>query len=264
MRNDIVVPAVLAAALFLVPGGAVALDRWEGDLLEDSAATANFIVPGAKQVHDLEGLAILTDADWIRIPRSNFHSFEARVTASTFLWNVGASCASCPSLDRVDATASVLTPGTSGGAGAVVARWIDTPGGSNDQFLRVLAPTGIGLGSLAGYEVELVQTSLAVPRWNNNATQVTVYLVQNHGTAAVSGNMYFFDANGTLLHTQPFTIPGHGVEVFNTATIPALNGQSGAAIVAHTGAAGTIAGKGVALEPGTGFTFDTPFIRVTN
>jgi hypothetical protein len=219
------------------------------------------MMPGASQLHDLESTIVLADSDWIRIGRNNYHSFEARVTASTFLWNISGGCATCPSFDRVDAAGAVLTPAVPVAPGASVIRWLDLPGGPNDQFLRMAVPPLQVLGILTGYEVELVDTSYAVPRWNNNATQVTVYLVQNPGSVAVSGNVYFFGPAGNLLHTHPFTVPPRGLDVFNTAGITALANQSGSALVAHTGPAGSIAGKAVALEPATGFSFDTPFLR---
>jgi hypothetical protein len=267
MKNDLAgslaASAFVAATLFVSPAPAAA-DRWEGDLLEDGSGTSNFLMPGDTQEHDLESTIILADNDWIRIGRNNYHSYEARVTETTFALNINGACAICPAFDRVDAAGTVLTPSVGAAAGAGVIRWIDAPGGSADQFLRISVPPLQILGILSGYQVELTDTSYAVPRWNNTSTQVTVYLIQNHGSAAVTGNVYFFGPTGTLLHTQPFTIAAHGIEVFNTAGIPALAGQSGAAIVAHTGAAGTLAGKAVALEPGTGFTFDTPFVRNTN
>lgn len=266
MKNDLVssfTAAAFVAALFVSPTRAAA-DRWEGDLQEDGAGTSNFMMPGDTQEHDLESTIVLADSDWIRIPRNNYHSFEARVTETTFALNINGTCATCPGFDRVDAAGTVLTPSVGAAVGAGVIRWMDTPGGSADQFLRISVPPLQILGILSGYQVELVDTSYAVPRWNNTATQVTVYLIQNHGAASVTGNVYFFGPTGTLLHTQPFTVPARGIEVFNTASIPALANQSGSAIVAHSGAAGTLAGKAVALEPGTGFTFDTPFVRNTN
>jgi hypothetical protein len=45
--------------------------------------------------------------------------------------------------------------------------------------------------------------------------------------------------------------------VFDTSSIPTLAGESGSARVAHFGGVGALAGKAVALEPSTGFTFDT-------
>jgi hypothetical protein len=39
-----------------------------------------------------------------------------------------------------------------------------------------------------------------------------------------------------------------------------LPGQSGTITVAHDGRYGDLAGKGVALEPSTGFSFDSPMV----
>ena len=48
------------------------------------------------------------------------------------------------------------------------------------------------------------------------------------------------------------------VRLVSTATVAALSGQSGSVTVAHDGPFGAIAGKAVALEPATGFAFDSP------
>jgi hypothetical protein len=45
--------------------------------------------------------------------------------------------------------------------------------------------------------------------------------------------------------------------VLNTATVPGVNGVSGAITVAHDGRYGDLTGKTVALEPATGFSFDS-------
>jgi hypothetical protein len=44
----------------------------------------------------------------------------------------------------------------------------------------------------------------------------------------------------------------------NTATLPRLQGTSGSMTVSHDAPHGVLAGKAVALEPATGFTFDSP------
>jgi len=46
--------------------------------------------------------------------------------------------------------------------------------------------------------------------------------------------------------------------VLNTSTLPALQGQAGAITISHDGRYGALQGKAVAVEPATGFTFDTP------
>jgi hypothetical protein len=48
--------------------------------------------------------------------------------------------------------------------------------------------------------------------------------------------------------------------VVSTVSLPALIGQAGSIRVAHDGRYGDLTGKAVALEPATGFTFDTPVV----
>jgi hypothetical protein len=52
-------------------------------------------------------------------------------------------------------------------------------------------------------------------------------------------------------------VPQQGVQVLATGSIPALAGRSGSAQIAQLGGYAALAGKAVALEPATGFTFDT-------
>ena len=59
------------------------------------------------------------------------------------------------------------------------------------------------------------------------------------------------------------TIPQNGQSILSTASIPALAGQSGHAHVVHTAGYGGLSGKAVALEPSTGFTFDTAMIPIS-
>jgi hypothetical protein len=48
--------------------------------------------------------------------------------------------------------------------------------------------------------------------------------------------------------------------VLGTAGIPALAGASGAVTIVHDAPFGALAGKAVALEPASGFSFDSPML----
>jgi hypothetical protein len=89
---------------------------------------------------------------------------------------------------------------------------------------------------------------------------VSVVLLQNPTAQAVAGNLYFWDAAGVRLHTQPFTIPAKGVYTLSTPSVGALAGRSGSITVAHNARYGALAGKAVALETATGFSFDSPLV----
>ena len=107
------------------------------------------------------------------------------------------------------------------------------------------------------YRIRAWETTLALSRFNNSATQVTVLVVHNEGSAAVSGHLNFWSAAGAGLLSQPFTVAPRGTLTLNTSGLPAVQGQSGSVTVSHDGPYGSLSGKGVAVEPATGFTFDT-------
>jgi hypothetical protein len=250
---------------------AVATDRWETtffNLTDDTNATPNVLRHGLAQInHDLEGNP---DQDWMMIRVKDVHSYEARVSSATVYWGPACGNPECPRFDRVSAAGAVMTPGVVSsddlagfdfgpGLGLVssglTVRWISSTDGK--EFLRALGDQAGAMPANLTYDVEFFDTTYFVPRFNNSASQVTSLIVQNTTNAAVSGFLWFFNAGGTPLHNQAFSVPQGGVLVFNTSSVPALQGQSGSARIVHTGGYGALAGKAVALEPSTGFTFDT-------
>jgi hypothetical protein len=108
------------------------------------------------------------------------------------------------------------------------------------------------------YRVRAYETTLGAPRFNNSASQVTVLQLQNPTPSAVGGTVYFWSPSGALLDSQPFGLAPHATFVLNTATVAGLAGQSGTLTVGNDGRYGELTGKAVALEPATGFVFDTP------
>jgi energy-converting hydrogenase Eha subunit C len=83
-------------------------------------------------------------------------------------------------------------------------------------------------------------------------------LIQNPNSYTVNGTLVFFNAAGQVLHQQPFTILDHGLYTLSAGSVPALVGASGSITVVNDARYGDLAGKSVALEPATGFAFDTP------
>jgi hypothetical protein len=120
------------------------------------------------------------------------------------------------------------------------------------------ASCGTGCGADDIYRLRAYETTGSIPRFNNSSTQVTVLLLQNPTADAIEAGVDFWDAAGVRRATHAATVPAHGLLVLNTATLPALAGTSGSITVTHDGGYGTLAGKAVALEPATGFSFDSP------
>jgi hypothetical protein len=100
------------------------------------------------------------------------------------------------------------------------------------------------------------ETTGSIPRFNNSGTQVTVLLLQNPTDYQINGTVYFWENGGSFLASQGFTLDPKALFVFNTASV--APGFAGAITVTQDGRFGDLQGKSVALEPATGFSFDTP------
>jgi hypothetical protein len=110
------------------------------------------------------------------------------------------------------------------------------------------------------YRLRAAETTYSIPRFNNAGSQVTVLLLQNPADYAITGHIWFWTTSGTLLATQAFALPPKQTLVLNTATVAGLAGQGGTITISNDGRYGDLTGKTVALEPSTGFSFDSPMV----
>ena len=264
MRMRWVGAAISVAAMTC--GGLSADDKWDStspsSFPDDLTSTGNQLIHGAIQTHDIQGTTDPTDQDYSIVASKAGHSYEVRVFSSSSC--LQATVSNCATLARVAVNGTtILTagiapdgPSINGLPAWLAVRWI----ASSDQldFIRV---NGYLLGAVADannqYDIQMLDTTYLVPRWNNSGTQVTVFLIQNGSTSPITGSVLFYNGSGALLHTQPLSLVANGLQAVSTAGIPALAGASGSAAIVHDGGYGALAGKAVALEPSTGFTFDT-------
>jgi hypothetical protein len=230
-----------------------------GTILDDDAATlpAVELVHGSTQWADLAADPGPTaDVDLYRLAQQPGASYEVVVDGTS------GDLAPGLLLERLAAdTVTVLQSAAPVGAGTSLSlRWENlVPAPVLGQYLRVgnaLCGTACGVDDV--YRISAWDTTYSIPRFNNSGTQSTVVVVQNAAGYPVVGRIYFRDGGGALLHTQAFGITPHGLYVLNTSSVPVLQGQGGTATVSSDGRYGDLEGKAVALEPSTGFTFDTP------
>jgi hypothetical protein len=106
------------------------------------------------------------------------------------------------------------------------------------------------------YRVRAYETTLSVARFNNTGGQATILLIQNTTGTVVQSRISFWHPSGTLLMEVLLPVPARGVTVVPTAQYWASG--SGSLTIAHDAPYGALVGKVVALEPATGFSFDTP------
>ncbi len=109
------------------------------------------------------------------------------------------------------------------------------------------------------YALRARETTYSVPRFNNSASQATVLLVQNPTPSTVRATACFWSEGGALLGTHgPVDLPARGLLVLDTRAVPGAASAAGSITLVHDAPYGALAGKAVAVEPGSGFGFDSP------
>jgi len=130
----------------------------------------------------------------------------------------------------------------------------------NGEYIRVMSgfcTTNCGPDDV--YDIRFRETTIAVPRFNNAGGQITVLIIQNAASTTAAGTIYFRNAGGALVAVPNFgPIAPKAVLVLNTAAVAGAAGISGTITISHNARYGDLAVKSVALEPATGFSFDTP------
>jgi hypothetical protein len=259
----------LALGLALVGGQSVsATDYWDLATLNDNFVfTRNELVHGTSQQHDLQANGALeglvADQDWYLTLSYPNSSYEAVIDGT------GGDITPFVGLDRIASDGTTVlqigmdaNPGGGGGFSRRLA-WENTTTNTDVQYLRVQSG-GCTTDCLPKdqYRIRFRETTVSVPRFNNALGQVTVLIIQNstgwNGNIPIAGTIYFWNTAGALLGSQTFSLIGRAALVLNTASVGGVAGKSGTITVAHDGGYGNLAVKSVALEPTTGFSFDTP------
>lgn len=259
------------AAVVGTPAPSMAADRWEGDDSPwQSGGSDNEITPGSVQEHDMEAVGGVADEDWIILSQRPFSSYEIRVDGMSDGLTYTTGSGDILAVDLVESDGTLVATGYNMhpvGVDRRVTFQNDTATANNDQQMRISSPyCGTSCGSFlnSGYTIRMFDTTYTIPRFNNSGTQTTVMILQNNVSSSVAVDAHFFDPSGSLLATHSVTIAARGTAVVNTSTVPGVAGASGAIIVTNSGGYGALSGKAVALEPGTGFTFDTMMVPRPN
>jgi Calx-beta domain/Right handed beta helix region len=227
-------------------------------ILDDDAPSLarEELAHGSSRWGDLAAVGGVADVDFYRIAQQPRASYEIVVDGTS------GDVAPGVRLERLAAdNATVLQSATPVGTGTTLSlRWENLLGSAvTSTHLRVRsASCGTACGLDDVYRIRAYDTTYSIPRFNNSATQGTVVVLQNRSSRAVSGHLVFWDAAGALLVSQPFALAPRATLAQNATILPALAGRSGSITVTSDGGYGDLAGKAVALEPATGFSFDAP------
>jgi uncharacterized repeat protein (TIGR01451 family) len=216
------------------------------------------IAHGTRLRGNVAAVAGIPDADVYRIRQQPWSSYEVVVDETSGDIGNGAG----PLLERVgpDGTTVIQAAVPAGSGPSRSLRFVNaTSSPIDDQRVRVRSATcSSNCGVDDVYRLRAWETTASVPRFNNAGTQVTVLLLQNPTNAPVSGTVYAWTAAGSLTGQHGFTLTPHALLVLNLG--PLAPGIGGTLTIAHDGPYGSLAGKTVALEPATGFSFDSPLV----
>jgi len=194
------------------------------------------------------------DWDEFKISQKPYSSYEAVVDSTS--GDIGPTL----SVTRVIAgTTTALQSSVPVGVGfSRSIRWMNTTAAViNNEAIRVVSgqcTTNCGPDDV--YMIRGYETTYSIPRFNNAGTQITVLLLQNPNNYVINAIAYFWNTSGVQQGSQSFVLGPKQVVVFNTATV--APGVGGSVTIAHDGRYGDLAAKTVALEPSTGFSFDSP------
>jgi glucose/arabinose dehydrogenase len=225
-----------------------------GTIVDDDAPSLSTIelTHGSRLVTDLAGGA----PDHYRIFEPPLSSWEA------ILDEVSGDAVPGLLLERLASdNSTVMTSGTASGTGSALSlRWHNmVAAGISSHHLRVRQPAcGAACGADDTYRLRLYETTLAASRFNNAGGQASVLIVQNLTRQLVTTRVYFWGTSGSLLHSTTLAVEAQGALTIPIGSIPALAGQTGTLTISHDAPYGGLVGKTVALEPATGFSFDTP------
>jgi subtilisin-like proprotein convertase family protein len=228
-------------------------------LNDDGPSGTNFVTElshGYSEMTDLASTGGVPNVDYYRLAQKPYSSYEVLVDATS--GDIG------PALDvqRIgpDGTAVVQDSVPVGVSSSRSLRWANTAAAEvTDQYVRVgSAGCTTDCGPDDVYGIHAFETTYSVPRFNNSGTQITVLLLQNPANYAINVTAFFWDSAGALKGTMAFTLTPKQLFVLNTSTV--APGVGGSVTIAHDGRYGDLSGKTVALEPATGFSFDSPML----
>lgn len=251
----------LAAPVNAVLGSAQGV----GTIVNDDPAFVSSVelTHGTRQTQSLAAEGGAAATHWYRIGQKARSSYE--VVADATSGDIGTDFGLLLTRFAWDQTTVLqesvaVAPDAAGKGHSKTLRWRNWQHfGVNGQFLRVRsAQCGTDCGRDDLYRLRAFDTTYSVARFNNVGTQVTVLQLQNTSSSQVGATVDFWDGNGNYLTSEILFLPAKASVALNTAL--SVPGQSGSITIMNDAGYGELAGKGVSIEPATGYSFDTPML----
>lgn len=245
--------ASLAALVACAPLPALGVDAWDAATVKDNtaASTRNELSRGEWQTHDLEAIAAVADEDWFVIAVTPFRTHQVavlQVTGDTPIDN-------SDFLELWDSTGTTLVQTASGGPGATdkVIRWA----GDASTSYRIRVKGNTNSTANAKYSIVYSETTLYCSRFNQSGTQASVVIIQNTTNSTCNMFISFLAENGSFIGGQNASALGAGMVVLPAASVTNVPGTKGSVQILPTCSPSALKAKVVAVEPATGFSFDS-------
>ena len=247
-----------AVALLGWASGASAIDEWDAATIKDNtpATTRNEPQRGVTQYHDLEAVGGVADEDWFVLPVSSqrvYQIFVGEVSGDTPIDN-----ADFLELYDQAGTTMILQATATPPATAKVIRF--NSGNASNFKVRVKGNTNST--ATARYAFSYAEGTYYCPRYNQAGTQTTVLIVQTTTNGNCNVGVDFYDDSNTANNylgtaNAPAPLPWGGMWVLPVGSVTGLPGTRGSMRVHSYCSPSGLKVKAVALEPSTGFSFDT-------
>ena len=223
--------AGLLCLVALAPVSARATDVWDLSGADGNSGTDNELANGSAQTHDLQSIAAAVDQDWYLVGQLPYSSYEVIVdglTEEVAIIPTGTTAANALQVDLVDSAGALINSGyafSSIGAARTLRFRNATATEITNQYVRVMSGANgctTTCTTNAEYRIQLRETTLMAPRFNNSGGQLTVVLLQNGpvvtgSPSSVAGTVRFWNTAGTLLGSQAVSMPANGGVVLNTS-----------------------------------------------
>jgi hypothetical protein len=235
-----------------------AVDVWDQATEDDNGTgTDNGAIHGTEQLHDLgANPGPVADQDWYIFQNTARSSYEVLIDGTSGDMNLTGG-----DVARMSDSVTVAQNSSQLQGYSAVLRWQNATSSTATQWIRVSgAACGTACSSNDQYRFRFYETTYSLPRFNNSGTQVTVVNIASMVPFTCSATLHFYNTAGTFLGTASNTFSARELYVLNTSTLGFAAATSGSIVISHTCGYGGLTGKAVALEPATGFTFDTQLV----
>jgi hypothetical protein len=156
---------------------------------------------------------------------------------------------------------SVLATAAPVGTGGVLSLGVVNRVGAplTNRMVRVSRPAcGGACDAQDTYRLSVRETTMRAARFNNKGGQASIFVLSNPTDFFQFAEMQFWDESGAFLGWAPASLNAYGTVVYDTSTSGLLHDRAGSVTVMPRFGYGTLAGKIVSIDPGTGLAFDTP------